>query len=222
MQHSTGKPWLTALCFLVPAHFTVAYLTMTQPMVPFGNVAGLQPKGTPFDYRMLPAMLWQALLHLAAWSHIHWHLPALNPPFTSNQSWFVALLTYGSLTGAVFAMRSLLRTQDASGRLEWLALLLPLMAYFDLLLVLNRSLYYPYDLTALLLFTLLISAAFRNQVWLLAVLLIPSMLNKETAVIAVLAFAAFQWDRTPRGRLLVQSVMLLAVAVGVRGATSLD
>jgi hypothetical protein len=104
---------------------------------------------------------------------------------------------------------------------EWFAPLLGILAYFDLILPLHRNLWYPYDALAILFFALLIDAAYRNRPWLFALILPFAVLNKETAIMTVIAYAAFHFHTVETRRLATLCVAFGAIAVAVREAQKL-
>lgn len=222
MRRLRPRNWsLTAVCVLVSAHFSIAYVTMTHPMVAFPPYAQLDGKNGPFAYRMLPALLWKACLFLFHPIHQyfpHARLPHLNPPFSSNEDWFVTLLTFFSMLGTLSISRRLLRAIDSRRAFEWLALAMAYAAYFDLILVLNRNLYYPYDLTALFFFTALTFLAYQGRARWFAAVLICAMVNKETAIMAIPVYFGLQYGRRPHKRLFalcaIFSILALATRLG--------
>ncbi len=188
-------------------------------MVSFDLYKDLNGKGGPFAYRMLPALLWKLCVFVLQPLHARYpglHMPVFNEPFSSDEDWFVAGLTFFSMLGTLLVGRRLLRTIDRRWGFEWMVLGLGYAAYFDTILVLNRNLYYPYDLLALFLFSLLIYLAYRDRMVLFTVVLTVAMLNKETAVMAILFYFGLQYGRRPLGRLLLQCGGMGLLAVGVR------
>ena len=155
VQGVRRQPLLTAVCVLLSAHFAIAYNTLTSAMVPFHTYKDLDGDGGPFAYRMLPALLWKAAVVLVSPFHRRFprlRLPYLNRPFTSQEDWFVVLLTFAAMLGTLLVARRLLRSIDSRRGFEWMALGMGYAAYFDTILVLNRNLYYPYDIAALFLY----------------------------------------------------------------------
>ena len=115
---------LTIVCLLLSAHFAIAYSTLTTQMVSFHSYKNMTGEGGPFAYRMLPALLWKLLSFILRPVHHHLpllHMPHLNPPFTSDEDWFVVLLTFASILGTLFMARRLLRRSMDTGVLNgWL------------------------------------------------------------------------------------------------------
>ena len=210
---------LDVVCVLLSAHFAIAYQTLTWAMVPFAPDRALDGHGGPFAYRMLPALLWKACAWALGPLHARYprlHPPNLNKPFTSNQEWFIFLLTFASMWGTLQVARRLVRAVDARPGFEWMALAMGYMAYFDTMLVLNRNLYYPYDLPGLFFFTLLTYLAYRGRAALFTLTLAVAMLNKETAMVAVAIYFGLQYGRAPMRRLVALCVGMWTVALGVR------
>jgi len=201
--HRRSRRWLTVVCVLLSAHFTVAYNTLTVVMFSFQRAISLN--NTPLDYRLLTVLIYQAFMFLVSPLRAHHptlHLPYLNYPFSSDLQWFICVLTFVGMFATLMVTRRLLRVIDGHWAFEWLALAMVYMAYFDTILVLNRNLYYPYDILALFFFTLLVYLAYIDQpVW-IAILLVPAILNKETACMAGLVYFCLYFGRKPIGRLV--------------------
>ncbi len=211
-----GRRWLPVVCVLIALHFTIAYLTLTTPMVPLMPLDARFAVGGPFAFRMLPAILWSIALRIG--QHLPHHAwPALNHPFDSPQSCFMALMSFAGILGAMLVMRRTIRFACPPWA-EWFAPLLGILAYFDLILPLHRNLWYPYDALALFFFALLIDAAYRNRPWLFVLALPLAMLNKETAIMTVIAYGAFQFARVGTRRLAILCVAFGTVAMAVREA----
>jgi hypothetical protein len=188
-------------------------------MVPFSPYKDLSGAGGPFAYRMLPALLWKAAVFLVSPLHRRFpmlHFPRLNAPFTSEEQWFVVLLTFAAMLGTLQIARKLLRAIDPRPGFEWMALGMAYMAYFDTMLVLNRNLYYPYDLTALFFFMLLVYLAYRDRPGAITLVLFFAVLNKETAAMAVLLYLGLQFGRRPLGKLIAWCCGMGAVVFAVR------
>ncbi len=221
MRATTSKSQrrlLDVVCVLLSVHFAIAYNTLTSPMVAFAYKE-LSGQGGAFAYRMLPALLWQATVFLLSPLHRRFparHLPRLNAPFTSDEGWFVVLLTFAAMLGTLQIARRLLRGIDARPGFEWMALGMAYMAYFDTMLVLNRNLYYPYDLTALFFFMLLVYLAYRDRPGTVTLVLLFAVLNKETAAMAVPLYLGLNYGRRPLGRLLAWCCGMGAVVFAVR------
>ncbi len=187
-------------------------------MVSFDSYKELGGRGGPFAYRMLPALLWKAVVFLLSPVRDRFpglHMPYLNPPFTSDEAWFVTLLTFAGMFGTLIVARRLLRCIDSRWGFEWMALGMGYAAYFDTILVLNRNLYYPYDIAALFFFTLLVYLAFRGRPIVFTLVLIPAVINKETAVMAVFVYLGLQYGR-PLRHLIPMCAGMGAVALAVR------
>src|SRR5947209_602113 len=115
---------------------------------------------------MLVALVWRACWLLLAPLHARFpslHMPVLNAPFTSDEDWFVVILTFVSMLGTLAVARKIARAVDQNDGMEWIALGIGYAAYFDTILVLNRNLYYPYDIPALFFFTALTYLAYRGH-----------------------------------------------------------
>jgi hypothetical protein len=208
------RRWLDLLCLFIAAHFTIAYLTLTTVMVPLIPFTPEFARGGPFAFRMLPAMLWSVALWCAQPFAQHpW--PALNPPFQSPQECFIALVTFLSIAGAMLTIRRTIRFSCPAWA-EWFAPLLGILAYFDLILPLHRNIWYPYDALAIFFFALLIDAAYRNRPWLFVLALPFAILNKETAIMTVIAYAAFQYTHMQTRRLAILCGSFATVALVIR------
>ena len=218
-QSGPRQHLLTAVCVLLSAHFAIAYNTLTWAMVPFDGYKDLNGHSGPFAYRMLPALLWKAVVFALAPLHKRFprlHMPNLNRPFTSNEDWFVVLLTFTAILGTLFIARRLLRRIDTHWGFEWMALGMGYAAYFDTILVLNRNLYYPYDIAAVFFFMLLVYLAYSDRPAAFTLVLIPAVLNKETAAMAVLIYLGLQYGRCPLRRLMTMCAGMGAVVVATR------
>jgi hypothetical protein len=210
---------LSLVCVLMSAHFAIAYTTLSSAMVPFHGYNELNGGGGAFAYRMLPALLWKLTVFLVAplaRRHPHLHMPLLNPPFTTDESWFVVLLTFAAMLGTLTIARWLMRCIDSRPAMEWLALGIGYAAYFDTILVLNRNLYYPYDITALFFFTWLVYLAWQGRAIGFALVLLFAVLNKETAAMAILLFFGFEYGRRPLGSLAAICAGMSGMVVGIR------
>lgn len=213
---------LTVICLLFSAHFAIAYETLTVPMVPFDPHRNLVGDGGPFAYRMLPLLVWRACAFLirplvAIFPRLRW--PILHRPFASNEEWFIVLLTFLAMFGTLQSSRRLLRSIAGGSRaeaFEWIALGMVYAAYFNTILVLNRNLYYPYDILALFLFTWLVELAYRQRPAGFLVVLVVAMLNKETAIMSVLIYFGLNFQHSRAGRR--KSLRVLAISGGALAA----
>ncbi len=216
---------LNTVCVLLSAHFAIAYQTLTWAMVPFAPERALDGSGGPFAYRMLPVLLWKMLARLIGPLHARYprlHFPLLNRPFESTNEWFVFLLSFGSMLGTLLVARRMMRAVDGRPAFEWMALAMGYMAYFDTMLVLNRNLYYPYDLLGLFFFTTLTYLAYRGRPLVFTLVLVVAMLNKETAIVAVLVYFGLQYGRKPMAQLLAQCTGMGLLGLGVRAGQRLE
>jgi hypothetical protein len=89
-------------------------------------------------------------------------------------------------------------------------------AYFDTILVVNRNLYYPYDIAALFFFTLLVYLAYRGRAAAFTLVLIPAVVNKETAAMAIFIFLGLQYGRYSLRRLLSWFTGMGVTVVAIR------
>jgi hypothetical protein len=204
-QSTRSQGWLNVVCVLMSIHFTIAYVTLTRAMVPLQAYEDLSKAGGPFPYRMLVALLWRGCVTLLAPIHSHFpglHMPALNAPFDSNEDWFVCILTFLAMLGTLTIARRMVRAIDQRWGMEWIALGIGYCAYFDTMLVLNRNLYYPYDILALFFFTALTYLAYIGRPIAFAFVLVPAMVNKETAALAVLLYFGLHVTRHSIARML--------------------
>lgn len=191
MRDARNRRILDVLCVFLSAHFAIAYLTLTRPMVDFGTYKNIDQLRGPFAFRLLPALIWKWVVIVAAFVHRclpRLHLPQLNAPFDSNEDWFLFFLTFAALLGTLSIARRLAREIDKTEGFEWLAVGMAYAAYFDTILVLNRNLFYPYDLAALFFFTALSYLAYRERALAFALVLVPAMVNKETAAMAIFLY----------------------------------
>ena len=219
IQGVRRQPLLTVVCVLLSAHFAIAYNTLTSAMVPFHAYKDLKGEGGPFAYRMLPALLWKTAAVLLSPLHLRFPrlgMPNLNRPFTSQEDWFVVLLTFAAMLGTLLVARRLLRSIDSNRGFEWMALGMGYAAYFDTILVLNRNLYYPYDIAALFFFTLLVYLAYQGRPIAFALVLIPAFVNKETAAVAIFIFLGLQYGRYPLLRLISLCAGMGALVIVIR------
>ncbi|MBT9331359.1 hypothetical protein [Paracidobacterium acidisoli] len=177
------------LTVAVSLHFALDYVRLTNPMIGLEDYLHLQID-TPFRYRILPQLLYRVWAYVIA--HLHIHLPSLNPPVDSPDNWFMVLLAAASVIGAVYFTAHAIRHITGTSRYKWLSFALVLCAYFDYTLVLNRNLFYPYDLPTLFFFSALTCFAVTGNYWLFALTFIPAELTKETVVIAILIFFLLQ------------------------------
>lgn len=218
-QSGPRQHLLTAVCVLLSAHFAIAYNTLTWPMVTFDGYKDLNGHNGPFAYRMFPALLWKTVVFALTPLHRRFprlHMPTLNRPFSSNEDWFVVLLTFAAILGTLLIARRLLRRIDAHWGFEWMALGVGYAAYFDTMLVLNRNLYYPYDILAVFFFMLLLYLAYCDRPAAFMLVLIPAMLNKETAAMAVLVYLGLHYGRRSLPSLMTMGAAMGAVVVAVR------
>ena len=223
LKRKNAEHLLTGVCVLLSAHYSAADLNLTTPELVFQDYKDLQLYIGPFDYRMLPALLWHALAYVLGplhRAHPRIHLPALHQPFTSNEGWFLFFLGFFAMFGTLMVARRMLRSINPAWQFEWLALGLAYAAYFDSMLVLNRNLYYPYDTPALFFFTLLVYLAWRGRPVLFCIALAVAMLNKETACMAILIYFGLHATRTNLRRLIPlcagMATIVLAVHLGER------
>src|SRR5271170_6086982 len=87
-KRAYGQLLLTILCILLSVHFSIAYVTLTLPMVSFHGHNDLVGQGGTFAYRMLPTILWKLMVFVLApvRGRFTWlHMPYLNAPFRSNE-----------------------------------------------------------------------------------------------------------------------------------------
>ena len=210
---------LTCVSVLLAAHFAMAYNSLTTAMVSFGPYKELRGDGGPFAYRMLPALIWKACVFVVGPVHRllpRLRFPNLNKPLASNEDWFMVLLTFFAMLGTLTMARRLLRTIDGRPGFEWMALGMGYVAYFDTVLVLNRNLFYPYDVLALFFFTLLVYLAYVGRPVLFTLALMAAMLNKETAIMGVLVYFGLWYGRRGLPRLLAICGGMAALAIGMR------
>jgi hypothetical protein len=194
-------------------HFALSYLRLTTPMLQLEPYLHMQVE-TPFRYRILPVFLYRAFVWGTA--HLHIHLPSLNPPVDSPDNWFMMLLAAASMIGSVyFTVRAIERITGTS-RYLWMALAQILCAYFDYTLVLNRNLFYPYDLPALFFFSALTYFAVTGDYWLFTLTFIPAELTKETAVMGILIFFLLQIKRDNWQRVVAYCVFLGLLFAGIK------
>ncbi|MBS1798807.1 MAG: hypothetical protein JSS95_03180 [Acidobacteria bacterium] len=146
----------------------------------------------------------------------HLFLPRLNAPFDSNDNWFLFFLTFAALLGTLSIARRLARDIGKSEGFEWLALGMAYAAYFDTILVLNRNLFYPYDLTALFFFTALSYLAYRGRALAFALVLVPAMINKETAAMAIFLCFGLHVRRTNLVKILATCTALGFEVIAIR------
>lgn len=221
LKRNNAEHLLTGVCVLLSAHYSAADLNLTTPEWAFERYRDLQLYVGPFDYRMLPALLWHALSFVLTplyRAHPGLHLPVLHQPFTSDEGWFLFFLGFFSMLGTLMVARRMLRSINPAWQFEWLALGLGYAAYFDSMLVLNRNLYYPYDTLALFFFTLLVYLAWRGRPVAFCAALAVATLNKETACMAILIYFGFQVNRGNLRRVVAicagMAVIPLAVHLG--------
>ena len=209
---------LDLLCVLVAANFATAYNTLTTRMVTFSPYKDLN-HGGGIILRMLPALIWQSFYRTFHPIHLHhpaFRLPMLQKPFDSYENWFTVLLSFFSLLGTLTVARRMLRTIDQRWGFEWIALGMALAAYFDTILVLNRNLWYPYDLPALFFFTLLVYLAWQDRPVAFILFLIPAVLNKETSSLTILVYFGLQLGRRSLPSLIAICSLASAVTLATR------
>jgi hypothetical protein len=224
MQLNIRPRLLNVFFVLISAHFAICHVTKTNLLFTFARYKRLDSRMEIYETRMLPAVLWRLCNHVYAPLHSRFpwiHVPILHPPFDSGDNWFQVLLSFVAMLGTLLVARRLVRAvigPDGDPALEWLALGMAYAAYFDTSLILIRNLFYPYDIPALFFFTLLILFAVQNRPVLFTLTLIPAMLNKETAIMAILVYFGLQYGRKPLPRLLVLTGCMAAVALTVHFA----
>lgn len=203
---------LSVVILLLSLHFAIAYRTMTADMVSFAT--RVDPSKGLFAYRMLPTLLWEACAYIVRPLHLHW--PRLQPPFTSDVNWFIVLLTFASMLGTLFVGRGLIASITSRPQMQWLTLGLGYAAYFDYILVLNRNVYYPYDILGLFLFSLLVYLAWLGRPVLFALLFPFAFLNKETVTLTILIYFGFHVGRVPLTKLLSFCAVMTAMVICLR------
>ncbi|HEY0758787.1 MAG TPA: hypothetical protein VGD59_05985 [Acidisarcina sp.] len=219
LKSKNARHLLTIVTILMSAHYSAADLNLTTPEFDWDDYTHLRLHVGPFDYRMLPALIWRLLAWLLGplhRSHPGLNMPMLHQPFLGNRGWFLFLLGFFFMLATLTVARGLLQTINPAWQFGWLALSLGYIAYFDTALVLNRNLYYPYDVPALFFFTLLVSLAWRDRPLLFTLVLAVATLNKETACMSILIYFGLHIGRTALGRLAALCAGMAATVLAVR------
>jgi hypothetical protein len=201
------------LILAISLHFSLGYLKTTTQMVKLDPYLRLDVD-TPFRYRILPALIYQGYRYLI--ERLGVSPPSLNPPLNSPGNWYMILLATASLVGATYVLANAIQHVVDAVEYRWLALLLPFCCYFNYVLVLNRNVFYPYDLPALFFFTLLTYLALIGRYWLFALAFVPAVLTKETAVVGVLLFFLLQARKHNWQRVVAYCFTLLLIFAGTK------
>lgn len=126
-------------------------------------------------------------------------------------------LSYCFLLGFPFALRSLAGRLYADG---WVPFVAPLAAVLVLPVFFPKGTHYLYDFPSLTLFTLALAFMARREWRPFYPVFAVGTLNKETMILASLAFGLAFWRSMPRANLLkhlaAQSLLFLAIQVGLR------
>jgi hypothetical protein len=221
MQLYVRPRLLNVFFVLISAHFAIAHVTKTALLFTFARYKRLDSHMEIYETRMLPALIWRLCnrIYVPLHARFAWmHVPIMHPPFDSGDNWFQVLLSFVAMLGTLLVARRLVRAvigPEGDPALEWLALGMAYAAYFDTSLILIRNLFYPYDIPALFFFTLLILFAVKDRPVLFTLTLIPAMLNKETAIMAILVYFGLQYGRRPLTKLLAITGCMAAVALAV-------
>ena len=206
-------PGFFLLALIISCHFSVSYMQSTVPMIPLVPYLHIYIS-TPYAYRVLTALLYRPFVFTTHLLHIHF--PHLNPPVDSLENWYMVLLIIASLLTAVYCTAAAAERVTGDRRWRWIALAQFLCCYFNFTLVLNRNLLYPYDLPAFALFSVLTCLAIFGNFWLFAIVWIPAILAKETAVFAILILFLLHVSRTNWSGLVLYASGLLAIFAAIK------
>lgn len=195
MKLAKRKNWL----LLVPLVAVVAlnlgweHQTLLGPMVDISGYYHFAAR-EPFLYRMLPALLYYALM-----GGPRELLTSLNAPFNSSACIFQLLLDAASLAVTLIFLDKIVRRLNPllrpSFTLTVAAAAEILVVVFGYFMVPNRAFFYPYDFPDLCFVTVIFYLCIRLEgraEYLLAAAIFVASLNKETALFYSGLYVAFR------------------------------
>ena len=169
---------------------------------------------TPFIFRILPYLLYCGFEQVLGLFHAH--MPVLPHPFLDDESWFTILLNALGVIVAVEVTAVIIKQVTHSDRMRWLSLAIFPCIYFNSLLAINRNLFYTYDMSSLAFFTILLWAGLNKRYLIFLLTLVPAMVNKETAIMAIPLTLFLNWKKEDAKKLLAFCFLAGALALAVK------
>jgi hypothetical protein len=171
----------------------------------------------PYQYRMLPILIFRGLMRSDAFLRLASHVAPLHGDIYRVID---AAIAFASMLGAIYATR---RTIAALTRDEvfafWAALLVPLMALIQIAAAYPPEITLPYDVPALFFFAVSIYLIVSGRRWPFLAIFPVAVLNRETICFATFFFIIWEWVRlgeegaaaSSRVRRIAPAVVLQAV-----------
>ena len=212
---NTPSPLGTALwglfALVICVHFTLSYDALPDYLNLEQYTRGLAP--TPYQYRLLPVLLFRILSARPFLVKVAQHAPVqFRDPHQIVQMIFVLVSMIGSVLATAGTIRNLTGDRIFS---RWFSLLVVYMAYFDLAPGWGLAYSFPYDVPSLFFFSLGVYLTVANKLWLYYLVYPLAALNRETICFLTLFFLIWKW-RESRGRLesssRIKQLQLLAHA----------
>jgi hypothetical protein len=183
-----------AILSLVSVHFASAYIVE----LPFygGDYAdialGINQEGPPLT-RPLMSLVLKGALHWKFLASISRKLPA---PYSSPLTFFMfAVLAICIFVSTDFVRRAARSLQVQAQIAYWGSFLVPLMAYFNYILVSEVRFQSSYDVVQMAVFSLCLWAMLVRNRWVFYVVLLIGTMNKESTCFLVPMFGILEWKR---------------------------
>lgn len=221
-----GKRYLWIFFFVLGAislHASWTHMTQTDPMPGTWKWLNFQ-EGVPFQNRLLLPLLYQGIDKLFSVSLSSG--TGLNAPL---QDWYNVFLLIIDALAIFFASLFLFLTIRT--RFSFfipffvnfiLTFILLLSVYFNYINVMNRSLYYGYDMLELMFMSAMfwVAASTQDRVrYLLPFLVFIATFNKETSIFGILFFIIFSyergWKKSDVQVILISLIIYIIVKAGI-------
>ena len=212
-------PW-TAAVLAVSAHFAITYDWTHSSFLRLQEYADGRAT-LPYQARILMAWILHVASKTASVSTMAAHAPLqLRDPYVLVQT----LCVFLAVAAATLATRATITTLTGDSEFARFAcFLLPLMAYFNLVLDYGLSYTLPYDLPSLAFFCGGILLIVRKQWVLYYPLFVTAMLNRETAIFLAVVLACWEWADASGSanaervrRILLHTSLQVVIAVTIK------
>ena len=161
---------------------------------------------TPYQYRVLPMLVFRTLTQNRLFSEAAAHLP---PIYDDSYRLVLTLMAFVCLAVAVLATSATLRRLTGDPTFAfWSAFLVILWAQLDLAYAWDNPFTTPYDVPSLMFFALGIAFVVRRSWWAYYPSFVLAVFNRETACFITVFLAVWEWLRlrdeglAPRARTL--------------------
>ena len=193
---SLGSALWAFFAILICVHFTLSYDALPDYLNLGQYTRGLAP--TPYQYRLLPMLLFRLLSARPILLKVAQHAPAqFRDPHQIVQMIFVLLSMLGSILATAGTLSNLTGDRIFS---RWFSFLVVYMAYFDLAPGWGLAYSFPYDVPSLFFFSIGVYLTVVQKSWLYYLVYPLAALNRETICFLSIFFLIWKWQES-RGRL---------------------